>query len=470
VNGQAVYDRLPVPLQHLAISAAGWRIQRTRFNAAFDRLLRELEERGRWDDERIAAYRDRRIGDVVAHAVRTVPYYRRLFAELSAAPEDVRSLDDLSRLPVLTKDDVRTAGDDLLSEDVPATARVILHTSGTTGAGLQFASTTPAVREQWAVWWRYWGWHGIRPGTWCALFAGHPIVPTERDRPPFSRVNRPRRQLMFSGYHMSPDNLPHYVEELRHRRPPWLHGYPSLLALLASHVVETGSELGFPVRWVTTGAENLLPHQIDLIERAFGVPPRQHYGNAEAAANLSQCEQGRLHVDEDFAAVEFVRDDPSAPSRLIGTNLSNPAMPLLRYEMGDVAVLFDGECGCGRPGRVVERVDGRLEDYVIRRNGARVGRLDHLFKDMVHVREAQIRQSRPGEMTIRLVRVPGYGEADENQLLHEVRMRLGEDMEVAFEYVDSIERSSTGKLRLVVSDVHEGAIERVESGAVDRRT
>jgi phenylacetate-CoA ligase len=280
-------------------------------------------------------------------------------------------------------------------------------------------------------------------------------------RPPFWRVNIPGRQLIFSGYHMGGENLSSYLTELRRRRVSWFHGYPSLLTLLAGHLLETNFDLGYQVRWITIGAESLLPHQADVIRQAFGVAPLQHYGLSEGVANVSQCDFGALHVDEDFAAVEFLPLDESGLYRIVGTNLSNPAMPLIRYDSQDVATLrAAASCGCGRPGRVVESINGRQEDYVVLRNGIFVGRMDHIFKDMINIREAQIHQTRPGEMTIRVVRGRAYGVDDEHALRSEAAKRVGDDMTVNIEYMTALPRSRVGKLRLVVSEIAAASIER----------
>jgi phenylacetate-CoA ligase len=174
---------------------------------------------------------------------------------------------------------------------------------------------------------------------------------------------------------------------------------------------------------------------------------------AEAVANISECDQGRLHIDEDFAAVELVEREQGGYS-VVGTNFTNPLTPLLRYEVEDVVTLLpEPSCACGRPGRVVERIDGRLEDYVVLKDGTRVGRMDHVFKDMVNVREAQIRQSRPGAITIYVVRMPAFTESDEQAIFRETAKRLGDGAEVRMEYVDQLERSPIGKLRFVVSEI-----------------
>jgi len=388
----------------------------------------------------------------------TVPYYRRQFGKLGISSRDIRTLDDLQCLPVLTKQTVQDRHEEFLSEAIPPRRRVMAHTSGTTGAGLRFAATAEALAEQWAVWWRYRLRLGIPFDAWCGYFGGRSIVPLRRGKPPFWRYNLPGRQIFFSGYHMSPPNLDAYLAQLNKRQPPWLHGYPSLLALLASHILQTGQGLGYQVGWITTGAENLLPQQTKLIERAFGVRPIQHYGMAEAVANISQCEDGRMRVDEDFAAVEFLPNSDGPGYKIIGTNFSNRATPLLRYDTGDLAEL-PADCAADQHGgRVAERIDGRREDYVLLKNGARLGRLDHIFKDCLNIRESQIRQDRPGHMILHVVRGPDYEQADERQLIAETAKRVGDEADFEIVYVDHIPRTKSGKLRFVVSSIQDQAL------------
>ena len=314
----------------------------------------------------------------------------------------------------------------------------------------------PPGAMQWAVWWRYRRWHGIPFGTWCGYFGGRSVVPVEAARPPFWRYNLPMRQILFSGYHMSEGNLGAYAAELRRRQPPWLHGYPSLLALLAAFLLDQGMDLGYTPRWVTVGAENLLRHQVEVMERAFGIRPRQHYGLAEGVANLSECEAGQLHVDEDFAAVEFLPDEASGACRIVGTNLTNLAMPFVRYDTGDLATAELGPCPCGRPGRVVLAVDGRQEDYIVLPNGARVGRLDHVFKDLTAVREAQILQLADGALRVALVPRTGFGRRDEMRVVDELRKRVGSQIQIVVELTTTLRRGPTGKLRFVVLELADG--------------
>ena len=449
---ERLYETLPITAQQTICSLEGWRVNRKRYDTRFLSILRSAEERSGWSNANVATYRDLRLLEFIRTAVSKSRHYDGPSYPLN----DIKNLHDLKNLPILTKTEVQNALDAIEVRDRQDQMNV--HTSGTTGAGLRFVSSTQAVQEQWAVWWRYRRWHGIKLGTWCGYFGGRPIVPIDQKSGPWWRYNRPGRQIIFSGYHMSPDRLNEYVIELRRSKPPWLHGYPSLLSLLANFLLDRNDDLGYPLRWVTTGAENLLPHQREVISQAFGVLPRQHYGSAEAVANISECDRGSLHVDEDFSATEFIPVDIGPSCRIVGTNFTNPLFPLMRYDTGDLATISDDECLCGRPGRIIEELDGRNDDYVVLPDGSLVGRLDHIFKDLVHIRESQIYQTERTSITILVVPGPRYDTDHEERLLQEARNRLGTSLQINIERVADLQRSARGKLRLVVSELEEGQL------------
>jgi len=359
---------------------------------------------------------------------------------------------EISSLPVLSKSVIRERLGDFVRNPPPRERVLNAHTSGTTGAGLRFPVTRYAHQRQWAFWWRYRSWHGISRDEWCAVFGGRTVVPPTYTNPPFWHVNQPGRSVLFSQYHLTPERAQLYLDEIRRRDIHWIHGYPSSIAFLAQVGIELGYARRVPIRWVTVGAENLLVHQRDAIERMFGVTPRQHYGLAEGVANISECPGGTLHVDEDYSLVEFLPREDGSGHRIVGTSLDNAAIPFVRYDTGDIATLPDGggTCSCGRTGRVVETIDGRQEDYLVLSDGTKLGRVDHFFKDAVHIREAQIVQKQPGQATIRIVRGNGYTRADEQALRREMDDRLAGRLSFEFEYATDIPRGPNGKLRLVI--------------------
>ncbi len=453
-----LYAVSPPSLQNVFCSAEGLRIQFSRYGGDYSQVLDEVIARSFWSPSRVRIYQDIRIRHFLQRAVAATPYYRGGNWPNIGSWTDIRGIQDLSSLPVIQKQHVQEQANSFVNPTIPVGRCIDVHTSGTTGSGLHFKATRAAIREQWSVWFRYRSWHGISASHWCGYFGGRSVVPIEERQPPYWRINVPGRQVLFSTYHLSPESVSSYVCEMRRRRLTWLHGYPSVLSQIASLIVEQGIELGYEVKWITTGAESLLPFQRAVIRRAFGVEPREHYGMAEGVANFSECPLGRLHVDEDFSAVEFLATSDPQLFRVVGTNLSNWATPLVRYEMSDLAKISDASCPCGRPGRIVDSVDGRKEDYVVLRDGSKVGRMDHIFKDMVRIRESQIVQRQPGVMVFRIVRGEGYSIADERLLNAEVRARLGDQAEYTIEYVEKVPRTAMGKLRLVVSSIDEAIL------------
>jgi phenylacetate-CoA ligase len=164
--------------------------------------------------------------------------------------------------------------------------------------------------------------------------------------------------------------------------------------------------------------------------------------------NIVQCAAGSLHYRTDYGVLELLDD-----GTMICTGLNNLAMPLIRYRVGDVAVAREGACACGCAFPLIERIEGRIEDYVRTPDGRFVGRLDHLFKDVHHVREAQIVQTRLEEIVLRVVKADGFSAKDEQIILKEARMRLGNSIVIRFDFVDAIERTAAGKFRFILSQL-----------------
>lgn len=453
MTAEDVYKSLPITLQHVACSLEGWRLSNRRYNHEFREIQKKLDRRA---GSLLEEQRQLRRVRLHAHvqAALGCPFWKKRFEQhgVNASVENLE--DEVKKLPVLTKTEVQEHAKVIRNPSVEEDRLLSSHTSGTTGSGLVFYETVTAEKERWAVWWRYRAWHGLTQDMWCGYFGGRSVVPLSQSAPPFWRLNYPARQILFSGYHLSPTTASAYLDALDKYSPPWFHGYPSLLSLIASYLLERGKSLKRTPTVVTTGAENLLPQQKQLMERAFGCPVRQHYGQAESVANISECPDGHLHVDEDFSLVEFIPvDEQSDVYKIVGTNWSNPAFPLIRYDTGDHVRLLTERPSCQMSGRVVESIDGRKEDYVVLPSGVRLGRLDHIFKDLTQVREAQIFQPERKTIIFKIVKREGYGPGDERRLLDEACKRLGREVAIRVEYVSFLKRSRTGKLRFVVSEV-----------------
>ena len=152
---ERLYPRLPVFLQNATCWYYGKKEARTCFGPLFERHLRDLMESERWSAAEIEAYQNEKLRSLVRHAYENVPFYRERWQSLGITPEDIRSREDLAKLPILTKEDVRQNLDRLLSRNASRDELVLKHTSGTTGKALHFYVSRSSIPFQWAVWWRH---------------------------------------------------------------------------------------------------------------------------------------------------------------------------------------------------------------------------------------------------------------------------------------------------------------------------
>ena len=445
MNYLDIYNKLPISMQNFAVSVEGRRIQKGRYGSAFQAAYSLWKNRLHWSMEEIIRYRDEQIHEIVQYSYEHVPYYKKTYTSLGIHPDQINRLEDLKKLPIIDKMTIREKHELFISDEYKGKRLKSVHTSGTTGAGLVLSLTDNFDAHNWAIAWVEHNKIGITRDMWCGYFAGRPIVPTKQDKPPFYRVNKPGRQLMFSSFHMNDKNLYSYVDALNQYQPKWIHGYPSAVSLLASFINRTGYRLNYDVKVITLSSENVMQQQFREIKNAFGIYPHQTYGQTEGVAYFRDYEPGEIYVVENCAAVEFVKSADDI-SHIVGTNF-NKAMPLIRYDTHDIA-----ECVETERGRRVLSIDGRAEDYITTKDGSKIGRLDHIFKDMESVIEAQIAQRKNGKVEIRIVKSDAYTERDEKNIRRLADERLKGRVDYSIVYTDKIERTKNGKLRYVVSE------------------
>jgi phenylacetate-CoA ligase len=448
------YLALPRPLQTAAVNIIGWQHKRTRMGWEFWQELSLLEASDRYSAGELAALQQERLKALIKAAYTDVPFYRHAFSERGLRPEDIRSAGDLVKLPVLEKSTVNQFGQSMISASVSRRKCVPGHTSGSTGTSLQLLYDRRALAAEFGTVWRLRRRWGCDCDDWHATFAGRLCVPRAQTTPPFHRVNYVQRQVLFSLYHLNVTSVTAYAEALSERRFQFYSGYPSALESLLMAADQANCAVPYPDKAIFTSSESLPAWQRLRLERRLGVPVKDRYGCAEFCVSFTVCEKGRYHADSECCIVECEPLEEHADwvrGELICTGLMNHAMPFIRYRVGDVATIAKTPCPCGRASLSAYAIDGRREDFVVTKDGVRLGRLDHLFKDMDRIRESQIVQERPGRMKIRIVRSPEYTVADERMLLAECDKRMGDRMEIELEYIADIPRNAAGKFRAVIN-------------------
>ena len=448
MNISKLYEVMPIFAQNILCNIKGIQINKSRYNSSFDRLLEEFCERGEWANSKMCQYRDERIHLLIKHCYETVPYYHKTISELGLSPQDFLTLDDLVKLPIINKKTVIDNREDFISSKAVDYKTIHAHTSGSTGAGFQFITTEESIQAQWATFWRLYLKTGIKRNEKQGTFSGQMIVPTKQTKPPYWRYVSSQNRVYFSAYHEQEENLESYYNEIKRSEITWISGYPSLISLLADYMLRNNLE-NPGVKYVSTGAENLYGIQEKQIKKAFyGASFVQVYGQSENVAFFTQEANGQIWVDEDASATEFIENNDGSYD-IVGTNLYNYAMPLIRYSTGDRAHYTVEKNGRRR----VTQIDGRKEDYIVLPTGEKLGRLDYAFKDANNVSESQIYQKKDYSIVIRAVLKSVEGKKEVESARDWLVEATHGKVRITIDYVDGIQRTNTQKMRYVISEV-----------------
>jgi phenylacetate-CoA ligase len=456
---EALYRRSPSWVQTLMLNAYATRLSHYRRGAAYNLAVKELLGSQFWPVARLKAYGDQRVRNIVRVAYEKSSFYRQLMVSARLTPADIQSTQDLVKLPVITKETVQNHGMRLLTAPSPLRDWRHGHTSGTTGSPLSLYYDRATCVMNDAVDWRQKVWGGMREGDWIGVFLGRLVVAPHQRRPPFWRVNRVHRQVWFSSFHLSDDNLSHYVREIERRRIRFLEGYPSTLFILAQYVVEHGISL--PLEALFSSSETLHQVQRDTIQTAFGCTPFDFYGHAERTIFATECEyHDGKHLAEEYGHTEVV-DEDGFPVRdgefgyLTGTTLHNTAMPLIRYRTGDISAIRREPCACGRTLMRIENVATKAEDIVVTPDGRMIAPsiLTHPFKPFPQIVKSQLIQTRLDHVLVKIVPSSKFTPTHEQSLIRELAIRLGPGVAIEIQTVDAIPNEPSGKFRWIISQV-----------------
>ena len=457
-----LYSKAPVWGQNLMLTAFGAVLERERYSGRY-REFQQLLERTEWaSPAELENYQNERLRVVVSHAYEHVPFYRRRFDALKLTPADIRTIADLPKLPLLTRDDIRENFDDLCSRAFSRRSIRTGHTSGTTGTPLTIGYDRDTVWMTYAVFDRHYRWAGCKLGTdgdRIAVARGNVIVPLDQRTPPFWRTNHRHNQLLLSSFHLSGQNLPAYFEALAKFKPQVVDGYPSTLYLLAKYLQNRGEF--FPVKAAVTSSETLYDFQREVIEERFKCRVFDYYALAERAVFSHECDRHEGHHLALEYGVTEVTDADGHPlpigsvGRLIGTSLHNLGMPLIRYVTNDMSALLSKTCSCGRHLALMQDVTTKAEDVLTLGDGRLISPsvLTHPFKPLDCIEGSQIVQTAPNVVVVRLIPRSTYTDGHTRHLVHELKARLGDDVSVDVQFVDQLETSKNGKFKWVISRV-----------------
>lgn len=438
------------------IGSLWWMRRRGYTLAEVERHYREWRLLERRAPEELRALQWERLKRLLERAYARVPYYRELMDRCRLPPERIRAPGDYARLPLLTKAILQEQGDRMLSSDPGPRPLIRGSSGGSTGQPTRvwLSPWTKAVEV--ANSWAFHAWTGWKPGERTLRLWGT-LAPETLKRRLDRLAGRILTGEMTRNVHrMDATAMDRIAGLLERWRPGIVIGYTNAIHALALHLLARGG--GWRgLRGVVTLAETLFPQQREAIVEAFGCPVFNRYASQEAGQLAAECERGRMHLNATDLLFEFVGPEgparPGEPGSVVVTNLHNDAMPLLRYELGDVAVHDDAPCACGRGLPLLSDLKGRLSDLIVTPGGRYLFADDiaEIFYPLSEVRQFQVVQEEAGDLTVKLAVPGGLPEGLERRISDALARAVGADVRFRIETVEEIPRLPSGKHRICIS-------------------
>ncbi len=429
--------------------------------------LRDLESTEYAPVDRLNDGRWRKLKAILDHAFTNVPFYRQRFRDAGLAPDDIRSFDDLRRIPPLAKTDLVRCHDALIATNIPKEALHHRASGGSTGRHTPFVRDNACLNIKNAAQFRFDGWTGWKIGekvayVWPAI---QDFAAREGVKQRLRRTFVDRSLILLSGSLDEP-TLEHHARSLGRYRPKLIRAFPNPLVILAKFIRASnrfgpkGSAPIRPAAVLTTGEPLLAPHR-RLFEEVFGCPVFDCYASRECGQHACECEaHDGLHINADCLYLEFERDgQPVAtgePGQILVTDLDNYGMPFIRYAIEDVGIPLEGACSCGRTLPRMAMQAGRISDFVVSPyDGSYVSGASlchYLLVAGPDVGQLQIVQDARDHLTIRIKK--SDSQILESAHVQEVVARAFRGaMRVTLQEVDGIPHEKSGKYRFCINEM-----------------
>jgi phenylacetate-CoA ligase len=437
-----------------------------KFKRGYSIQKRVLTKNETYSRDELITYSFNRFKELLKYCYENVPYYKNKWMILGINPEhDIKTPDDITIIPLLTKDEVRENYVHLISTIADKHFPIYSHTSGTTGTPLHFAISLETRLNYLAVLDRYRRWFGYRPDLWTASIGGKEIIGYAKNGPrwryclPYQTMSGLSKMILYDSLYINTDSVQSYVTHMKKKDVRYIKGYPSNLYEFTKILDELNEEL--PLDVVFTGSEPLHDFIEELLLRKFKVKTiADFYGNSECVAFSHRHPQyDDYFIPIDSVWVEIIdptTGSPTAnPGEVIGTNLFNLVMPLIRYRTGDTSQFVVNNSHLPFPS--MKRVYTKYEDSVFTIDNSIISpsSLTHPFKEVSPrvFKNTQIRQKKAGYLTICYVPGDKFNSQSLDTIKSNFKERFKDRFTLEFEEMEYIAREKSGKYRWVVNEI-----------------
>ena len=405
----------------------------------------------------------RRIRKLLKHCYRNIRYYRNEWDKIGLKPSDIRSLEDMPKLPILTKHKIRSNYEDLFSYETNRSKLIVSGTGGTTDSPIiiKYDRERAKIKDAETHYFREW-WEWNIGDKAAALWGAPQDIPNIQSLKYRIRNFLIDRQLTLFSSFLNDNTMEDYVGRLNRFRPAILQGYSNALFILAKYLI--GHQVRIcPPKSVIVTAEPCTEYQRKTIEHAFGSKVFSFYGAREAGYIGVECrEHNGFHLNSYGLFVEFVKKGDSQIckndeiGRIVFTDLYNYTMPLIRYEIGDLGIPSNADCKCGSPLPLMKFFAGRETDVFVTPSGSYVPGVslcDRIITDYKSIKALQFIQNNIDSLHVKIVKGPEYSYRALELLYERLNDYFKGELSITREFVSEIPKTRSGKTLFCISNI-----------------
>jgi phenylacetate-CoA ligase len=448
---EKIYDNLPIFAQNIVVSLSGYSRNRSRYGPIYREHRKFLVNFDKLSIKDKLEYQTSELIKLVNYAYNNSVFYKNHYKDVDLT--QIKSIDDLKLLPIVTKEDLRSNIDKIVT--IPRRKGVEGHTGGTTGKSLVVIFRKEDMMKRMAMLDHFKsrvGFEHLKMRR--ATFNGKHIVPPKQKKKIFWRYNRACKQMIYSSFHISDENMIYYINSLNKFKPESIDGFFMSICDLANYIERNNIALSFKPLAIFPTSETLTTVGRELIERVFKCKVYDQYASSEGAPFITECDNQTLHIELSTGVFEQFNDD----NEVLITSFTTYGTPLIRYQIGDsVKVSSLNNCLCGMDSPKVDFIQGRTLDFVYTAEKVKIngGNIANLFKNMPNALiRSQVVQNHIGLVDIYLeVDKNKYKDEFDELLKAEFNHKFGSTTQVIIHHVDSIPRENSGKFKFIKNNV-----------------
>lgn len=451
---EKIFQKSPLFFQNILISIFNILAYRKRYGGSYRSFLSYYKLNKSLSLFELEKIQEKKFTSLVKYSIKHSRFYRNLYKDFGGNI----TLSSIDKLPIVSKDDLQNN----LLDIYTVSKRVGLKskTGGTTGKSLEVLFTKKDMQERFAQLDAFRGQYGYSLGERTAWFSGKLIV-FEKDvkHKRFWKTDYFYNIRYYSTFHIKKDYLSNYIDDLISFKPKFINGFPSVMMEIAQYGL--ANNYSFPsgvVKAIFPTAEAVTPRMRKVLERFFNSKVYDQYASSEGAPFIFECKNQKLHLQMQTGVFEVLDSnyEPTNEGKLIVTSFTTHGTPLIRYEIGDTVSLSDSTCNCGDNNPIIEKILGRNSDFIYSTQHGRINsaNIANTLKNTFGIIKFQVVQNELDSILIKIITNDSvYKLRSEKIFLKNWRDRVGEDMKITLEKVETIPLEKSGKYRMVKNNI-----------------